>query len=224
MKQPTIPKKMVRRSHVAVQWLMRFVAEVAPRPSGMGSNTIKTHLVLHLCENILNHGVPENVNSSYAESAHIPLAKTTAWNSQKRAGSFTKQAAHWYIENLALSLAWADVESDARQCHTNSREDEPETEEAVNGNSIHQFDPGREFHLVWKTGDKFPSCSWAHVCSGQIPRPPPVQDCLRPQNMGRLSEIPNGHRRRQRPVPLGTVLFDNLVATLPATANPPSTG
>ncbi|KAI2493083.1 hypothetical protein MHU86_21467 [Fragilaria crotonensis] len=75
MKQPTIPKKMVRRSHVAVQWLMRFVAEVAPRPSGMGNNTIKTHLVLHLCEDILDHGVPENVNSSYAESAHIPLRR-----------------------------------------------------------------------------------------------------------------------------------------------------
>jgi hypothetical protein len=64
MKQPTIPKKMVRRSHVAVQSLMRFVAKVAPRPSGMGNNTIKTHLVLHLCKDILDHGVPENVNSS----------------------------------------------------------------------------------------------------------------------------------------------------------------
>ena len=82
-KQPTIPKKMVRHSHVAVQWLMRFVAEVAPCPSGMGNGTIKSHLVLHLCEDILDHGVPENVNSSYAESVHIPHAKITARNSQK---------------------------------------------------------------------------------------------------------------------------------------------
>ncbi len=74
MKQATIPKKMVKRSHVAVQWLMRLVAEVTPRPGAMGNNTIKTHLVLHLCEDILDHGVPENVNCSYAESAHIPLA------------------------------------------------------------------------------------------------------------------------------------------------------
>ena len=157
---------MVRRSHVAVQWLMRFVAEVAPRPSGMGNNTIKTHLVLHLCEDILDHGVPENVNSSYAESAHIPLAKITTRNSQKRAVSFTKQAAHRYVENLAVSLAWADVESDKRLCHTNIREDEPER-----GTSHHQFDPGREFHLVWKTGDEFPSCRWTHVRSGQNAEP-----------------------------------------------------
>ncbi|KAI2489638.1 hypothetical protein MHU86_24951 [Fragilaria crotonensis] len=107
-------KKMVKRSHVAVQWLMRVVAEVAPRPGAMGNNTIKTHLVLHLCEDILDHGVPENVNSSYAESAHIPLAKVTSRNTQKRAVSFTKQAAHRYVENLVVSLASADMDTDRK--------------------------------------------------------------------------------------------------------------
>ena len=37
MKQLTIPKKMVKRSHLAVQWLMRVVAEVTPRPGAMGN-------------------------------------------------------------------------------------------------------------------------------------------------------------------------------------------
>ena len=82
----------MRHSHVAVQWLVQFVAEVAPRTSGMGNNTIKTHLVLHLCKDILDHGVPENVNSSYTESAHIPLAKISARNSQKRAGRLFHKA------------------------------------------------------------------------------------------------------------------------------------
>jgi len=167
MKQPTIPKKMVRRSHAAAQWLMRFVAEVAPRASGMGNNTIKTHLVLHLCEDILDHGVPENVNSSYAESAHIPLAKVTTRNTQKRAFSFTIQAAYRYIENLVISLAWADIESDTRQHNTNSREDGPETEEAVNANISNHVNLGREFHLVWNTGDEVPTCRWTHVRNGQ---------------------------------------------------------
>ena len=44
----------------------------------MGNNTIKNHLVLHLTEDILDHSVPDNVNSTYAESAHIPLSKLTA--------------------------------------------------------------------------------------------------------------------------------------------------
>jgi hypothetical protein len=112
MKQSTITKSRVRKSQFAVQWLMRHVAAVSPRSSGMGNNTIKTHLVLHLCEDMLDHGVPDNVNSAYAESAHIPLAKVTARNTQKRAMSFTKQAAHRYIENLAISLANSDVVGD----------------------------------------------------------------------------------------------------------------
>jgi hypothetical protein len=57
-------KKMVKPSQLAVQWLMCVVAEVTPRHGAMGNNTIKTHLVLHLCEDILDYGVPENVNSS----------------------------------------------------------------------------------------------------------------------------------------------------------------
>ena len=114
MKQPTISKKQVRGSHAAVQHLMRMLATVAPRPGGMANNTIKRHLVLHLCEDILDHGVPDNVNSSYAESAHIPLAKITSRNTQKRAVSFTKQAAHRYVENLVVSLASADVMNDIK--------------------------------------------------------------------------------------------------------------
>jgi hypothetical protein len=84
MKQPTIAKKQKKGSHVAVQWLMRLIATDAPRTTGMTNNTIKKHLVLHLCEDILDHGVPDNVNSAYPESAHIPLAKITSRNTQKR--------------------------------------------------------------------------------------------------------------------------------------------
>jgi hypothetical protein len=49
------------------------VANVCPRQTGMGNNTIKNHLVLHICKDILGHGVPENMNSAYAESVHIPV-------------------------------------------------------------------------------------------------------------------------------------------------------
>jgi hypothetical protein len=115
MKQSSIAKSQVRKSHFAVQWLMRHVAAVSPCASGMGTNIIKTHLVLHLCKDILDHGVPDNVNSAYAESAHIPLAKLTSRNTQKRAMSFTKQAAHRYIENLVILLANSDIVGDPTQ-------------------------------------------------------------------------------------------------------------
>jgi hypothetical protein len=67
----------------AVQWLMRNMKKISSRATGMGNNTIKMYLVLHICEDILDHGVPENANSAYAESAHITLAKRTSSNTQK---------------------------------------------------------------------------------------------------------------------------------------------
>ena len=48
MKQPKIRRAQVEKSRFAVQWLMRHVANVCPRQTGMGNNTIKDHLVLHL--------------------------------------------------------------------------------------------------------------------------------------------------------------------------------
>ena len=121
MKQSAILKSQVARSHLAVQWLMRRVASVSPRQKKMGTNTIKTHLVLHLSEDMLDHGVPQNVNSAYAESAHIPLAKDTARRTQRRTSSFTKQAAHRYVKNLVISLASSDMVRDkVKKCGTPS--------------------------------------------------------------------------------------------------------
>jgi hypothetical protein len=85
MKQPTISKRQVKGSHAARQWPMRFIATVAPCIGGMTNNTIKIHLVLHLCKDILDHGVPDNVNNAYAELVHITLAKVTPQNTQKQA-------------------------------------------------------------------------------------------------------------------------------------------
>ena len=52
------------------------------------------------------------MNSAYAESAHIPLSKVTARNTQKRAATFTKQAAKRYVENLAIPSAKYDMQQD----------------------------------------------------------------------------------------------------------------
>ncbi|KAI2511580.1 hypothetical protein MHU86_2834 [Fragilaria crotonensis] len=83
--------------------LMRLLKFVAPQLSGaMGNTTIKTHLVLHMDDDILNFGVPEVMNSSYAESAHISISKDTTRNTQKCQETFTLQVAMRYIENLAI--------------------------------------------------------------------------------------------------------------------------
>jgi hypothetical protein len=163
MKQPTIAKKQIKGSHVAVQWLMRLMATVAPRTTGMTNNTIKKHLVLHLCEDILDHGVPDNVNSAYPESAHIPLAKITSRNTQKRAVSFTKQAAHRYVENLVVSLASADVVNDIK-LKEGGRTD-TQTPPTAASHTLLAGDKegtmsGRKFTLSWFHGDESATFEW----------------------------------------------------------------
>ena len=159
MKQPSIPKAQVKKSHSGIQWLIRQIARVSPRTSGMGNNTIKTHLALHLSEDILDHGVPENVNSAYAESAHIPLSKITARNTQKRAKTFTKQAANRYIENLAIGSAWHDMQDDAlsskERCITvmDGDQEHPDTTQRKSRR-------GRGFTISWPVGDQSPRFDW----------------------------------------------------------------
>ena len=109
LKQDTIAKALVNKSRLATKWLMRQFKFIAPRPTGMKNNTIKFHLVLHLADDILDHGVPENFNSSFAESAHITLAKDTSRNTQKRVNSFTLQSANRYVENLTIGRAWHEI-------------------------------------------------------------------------------------------------------------------
>jgi hypothetical protein len=106
LKQPEIRRTSVVKSVYATSHLMRLLRYVAPRlTGGMKSNTIKTHLVLHIHEDILNFGVPEVMNSSYAESGHITICKDTTRNTQKQSQTFTVQAALRYVENLAINRA-----------------------------------------------------------------------------------------------------------------------
>ena len=183
MKQPIIAKEQVKSSHLAVQWLIRKVATVSPRTKGMGNNTIKTHLVLHLCEDILDHGVPDNVNSAYAESAHIPIAKLTSRKTQKRAVSFTKQAANRYVENLVVSLASADVTNDQSMMGSRSGTHYRITTAATD------IPPpglmaGRRFTISWNTGDDSARFHWNH----KGPQDNPEKDCHPPRITEYLAE------------------------------------
>ena len=124
----------------------------------MGNSKIKMHLALHLCKDTLDHGVPDNDNSAYAESAHIPLAKITSWNTQNRADSFTKQTAYHYVENLAVTLASADVTNDVKLM--GSRLDTPSPTAVPADAQPSGVMAGRQFIISWTTGDNSATFSW----------------------------------------------------------------
>ena len=158
MKQPTIAKVQVKNSHLAVKWLIRQIAKVSPRTKGMGNNTIKTHLALHLREDIFDHGVPDNVNSAYAESAHIPLAKITSRNTQKRAATFTKQAGNRFVENLVVTLASADIANDFELMGSGFDTRSPTT--GAPDTPPAGIMAGRQFTISWTTGDNSATFTW----------------------------------------------------------------
>jgi hypothetical protein len=81
----------------------------------MLNNTIKMHLVLYIHKDILSFGVPEVMNSAYAESSHRPIAKFTVRNTQKRHKSSTFQAANRYVENLSIAQGCQVVSDDRRK-------------------------------------------------------------------------------------------------------------
>lgn len=110
LKKPVISRDSARKSGDAVRWLMRWMKKVAPRHTGMKNNTIKMHLVHHIASDILDFGVPQNMNSAFAESAHIQTSKVTAQNTQRRPDTFTLQAAERYVENLAIARGHMEMQ------------------------------------------------------------------------------------------------------------------
>jgi len=153
LKKTEIRRSSAKKSVMAVSWLMRHMQFVAPRLSGgMLNNTVKMHLVLHIGEDILNFGVPENVNSAYAESAHIPISKETTKNTQKRPKTFTLQMAHRYVENLAIHRGHGMI--DTKRAHI--------LHSSLNDSSGHRS-KGKLYH-IWNDSDGMTHCRWKSSC------------------------------------------------------------
>jgi hypothetical protein len=128
LKKPIISRDSVRKSGEAVCWLMRWMKKVAPRHTGMKNNTIKMHLVHHIASDILDFGVPQNMNSAFAESTHIQTSKVTALNTQRRPDTFTLQAAERYVENLAIARGHMEMQLEAEVPILNNTPSPPKEE------------------------------------------------------------------------------------------------
>ena len=177
LKQDRISKRMVDQSKKATRWLMRLFKFVSPRTKGMCNNTIKMHLVLHMSDDIIRHGVPQNFNSAFMESAHIPLAKDTSRNTQKRATSFTLQAAKRYVENLTILKAWYccspsknwstiadDAPTDLNPCHRVTAADTGALRTTIDHNSDdNEVDGGRKFVIYQQSNSTEYICRWKRI-------------------------------------------------------------
>lgn len=121
MKQDVVDKDMVtpRRGYDSAAketlriTMAKYVA-VVDRKSGHGLKHVKTHSVLHVPDDILSFGSPNNWNSARLENGHKYHAKAPAKLTQMRKDKLEEQVAaqttNTLVLNLARDLIWKSKE------------------------------------------------------------------------------------------------------------------
>ena len=104
MKLEQMQTKHVKRLEKKHRYLFHLLKRVMKRTSGMGMRLVKLHALLHLCLDILNHGVPLNVDTSDNEE-HWKPTKVAAKLTQKDMRVFERQTATRLVEFDLLDLA-----------------------------------------------------------------------------------------------------------------------
>jgi len=98
----------VKRLSKKHRYLMYMMKKVANRTEGMGMKFIKFHAILHICHDILMHGIPMNVDTGSNEGHHKGTKKA-AKQTQKNIGTFDHQTALRLEEFHMLELAILEI-------------------------------------------------------------------------------------------------------------------
>ena len=108
MKSPQLLKKHVRAARQKHRYVMYLIKKVANRTAGMGLKLTKFHCIVHIADDILNFGVPMEVDTGSNESGHKPT-KTAAKLTQKNKKTFEIQTATRLEEMHLLDLALEEI-------------------------------------------------------------------------------------------------------------------
>jgi len=109
MKSSEIPVHHVRRAKKKHRYIMYLIKKVGNRTKGMGLKTCKFHGICHLAEDILNFGVPMEVDTGSNEEHH-KKPKEAAKLTQKKKEMFQVQTALRIWEMDLLELAQEEFE------------------------------------------------------------------------------------------------------------------
>lgn len=91
LKLPKLPVNEVERLKMKSREYMTMCQLVGKRESGMGFKTMNHHVIMHVPWDILNFGVPENVNTK-SDEMHHKDDKKSSQRTQKRPGKFDQQS------------------------------------------------------------------------------------------------------------------------------------
>ena len=109
MKSDTMLKKHVRAAQDKHRYIMWLIKKIANRKEGMGFKVTKFHAILHIADDILNFGVPMEVDTGSNESGHKPV-KNAAKLTQKNKDTFEEQVAKRLDEVHLLDMAKEEIE------------------------------------------------------------------------------------------------------------------
>ena len=88
---------------------MYLLKKVAKRQEGMSFKLTKFHGIVHIADDILNLGVPLEVDTGFNESGH-KATKTAAKLTQRNEATFDKQVAIRMEEVSLISLAICEIQ------------------------------------------------------------------------------------------------------------------
>lgn len=104
MKSSLILKKHIIRARKKHRYIMYIIKIVANRSEGMGLKLTKFHAIVHIADDMLNLGVPMEVDTGSNETGHKPT-KTAAKLTQKQKKKFEIQTAARLEEVHLLEMA-----------------------------------------------------------------------------------------------------------------------
>lgn len=99
----------VKRSERKHRYIMYLLKKVGKRVKGMGLKLTKFHAITHLSQDILNFGVPLEVDTGSNESGHKPV-KTAAKLTQKRPDTFDEQVGQRNNEVHLIEIASEELQ------------------------------------------------------------------------------------------------------------------
>ena len=116
LKRKTMSVALVKRADLKVREMMQMTKVIGQRQGGMGLRTNNFHATKHVFEDILNFGVPANVNTKSNEKHHKP-DKKSAKRTQMRPGTFDLQVCNKVEDRRVVELAASETIGHRRWAH-----------------------------------------------------------------------------------------------------------
>lgn len=104
LKSDVISLDHVQKARKKHQYIMYLIRKVGNRTEGMGLKIMKYHAISHLCDDIIDFGVPMNVDTGADEAGHKP-SKVASKLTQRVKQTFEEQVGKRLVEKECLDLA-----------------------------------------------------------------------------------------------------------------------